>query len=39
MIAAAIVVVVGVKTKSMAWCIVAGVGTFAALIYVPGLVF
>jgi branched-subunit amino acid transport protein len=31
LLAAAVVVVVGVKTKSMAWCIVVGVGAFALL--------
>lgn len=29
--AAAVVAVVGVKTKSMAWCIVTGVASYAAL--------
>ncbi len=38
LIAAAIVVVVGVRTKSMAWCIVAGVGALAVLTYGPALV-
>ena len=35
LIAAAIVAVVGIKTKSMAWCIVVGVGALAALSSVP----
>ncbi len=38
LIAAAVVAVVGFKTKSMAWCIVAGVLSLAAVTYLPGLV-
>lgn len=37
LIAAAFVVVVGAKTKSMAWCIVVGVSALAVLTYGPGL--
>lgn len=37
LIAAAFVVVVGAKTKSMAWCIVVGVGALAVLTYAPAL--
>lgn len=37
LIAAACVVVVGAKTKSMAWCIVVGVGALAVLTYLPAL--
>ena len=38
LIAAAFVVLVGAKTKSMAWCIVVGVGALAVLTYGPTLV-
>lgn len=37
LIAATFVVIVGAKTKSMAWCIVVGVGSLAVLIYGPVL--
>ena len=37
LIAAAFVVIVGAKTKSMAWCIVVGVGSLAVLTYGPVL--
>lgn len=38
LVAAAVVAVVGFKTKSMAWCIVAGVASLAVVMYVPGLI-
>lgn len=38
LIAAAVVVVVGAKTKSLAWCIVVGVASLAVLTYGPTLV-
>lgn len=37
LIAAAAVVAVGVKTKSLAWCILVGVCSLAALTYGPAL--
>ena len=37
LLAAAVVLVVGAKTKSMAACIVVGVGMLAVLMYVPAL--
>ena len=37
LLAAAVVLVVGAKTKSMAACIVVGVGMLAVLTYVPAL--
>ncbi len=37
LIAAFAVLVIGAKTKSMAACIVVGVGAFAALMYVPAM--
>lgn len=35
LVAAAITVVVGIKTKSLAWCIVAGVGSLGLLMLLP----
>ena len=37
LLAAAVVLVVGAKTKSMAACIVVGVGMLAVLMYAPAL--
>lgn len=37
LIAAALVLAVGFKTQSMAWCIVAGVGCLAVLMWLPQL--
>lgn len=34
LIAAAVVVLVAVKTKNLVWCVVAGVGTMALLMFV-----
>ena len=34
LIAAIVVAIVGFKTKSMAWCIVAGVASLAVVMYV-----
>lgn len=37
LIAAAITMAVGIKTKSLAWCIIVGVGMLAALMYLPAV--
>ncbi len=37
LLAALVVLVVGFKTKSMAWCIVTGVGCLAVLMWLPAI--
>lgn len=36
-LAAALVLVVGYKTKSLVWCIVVGCGSYALMAYLPAL--